>query len=152
MKLKLNLLLVKTNLITCYENPLANTKRIFCFRWVLLIYSLFVVFGSYAQPKMDIKDAKKNFGLVKTGELIKLVYDINNNGNEALIITSTEVSCSCTVVDYPKHPLLPNQAGQITVIFDTKSAYGRQDRVVFVKSNDPKSPAKLRYKGIVLQK
>lgn len=105
-----------------------------------------------AQAKMEIKDAKKSFGFVKKGEIVKLEYDIINIGTEPLIITDAEVSCSCTTVDYPKQPIAPNQTAKVTVIFDTKTVYDRQDRVVLLKSNDPKSPDKIRYKGIVLRK
>ncbi|MDO9000812.1 MAG: DUF1573 domain-containing protein [Bacteroidota bacterium] len=101
---------------------------------------------------MEIKDAKKNFGIVKKGEIIKLEYSFTNIGNQPLLISEAEVSCSCTTVDFPKQPVAPNQSGVIVVNFDTKTVYDRQDRVVLLKTNDPKSPAKIRYKGIVLRK
>ena len=101
---------------------------------------------------MEIKDVKKNFGVVKRGELVKLEYDFTNIGNEPLIITDAEVSCSCTSVDYPKQPISPYQSGKIIVNFDTKTVYDRQDRVIIVRSNDPQSPSKIRYKGNVLRK
>ncbi len=101
---------------------------------------------------MEIKDAKKSFGFVKKGELVKLDYEITNAGKEPLIITDAEVSCSCTTVDFPKQPIATGQTTKVTVNFDTKTVYDRQDRVVLLKSNDPNSPAKIRYKGIVLKK
>ncbi len=101
---------------------------------------------------MEIKDAKKSFGMVKKGEVVKLDYDFTNTGTEPLLITDVEVSCSCTTVDFPKQPIAPGQSAKVIVSFDTKTVYDRQDRVVLVKSNDPKSPAKIRYKGIVLRK
>ncbi|MBL7918798.1 MAG: DUF1573 domain-containing protein [Bacteroidia bacterium] len=101
---------------------------------------------------MEIKDAKKSFGFVKKGELVKLDYEITNSGKEPLIITDVEVSCSCTIVDFSKQPIAPGQTAKVTVNFDTKTVYDRQDRVVLLKSNDPNSPSKIRYKGIVLKK
>jgi hypothetical protein len=101
---------------------------------------------------MEIKDHKKSFGFVKKGEVVKIEYDFTNTGNQPLIITDTEVSCSCTTVEYPKQPIAPKQSEKIIVIFDTKSTYDRQDRDVLIKSNDPKSPSKIRYKGFVLRK
>lgn len=105
-----------------------------------------------AQAKMEIKDTKKNFGFVKRGEVVKLEYDLTNIGNEPLIINDAEVSCSCTTVDFPKQPISPNQSVKIFVSFDTKTVYDRQDRLVLLKSNDPKSPSRIRYKGIVSRK
>jgi len=152
VKLKQNRQLVKTKNMILLKNPFGLAKGIFCFRriltFLLLCSSIFLV----AQAKIEIKDAKKNFGFVKKGEIIKIEYDFINKGTEPLIINDAEVSCSCTTVEFPKQPIAPNQPGKIIVSFDTKTVYDRQDRVVLVKSNDPKSPSKLRYKGIVLRK
>ncbi len=98
---------------------------------------------------MEVKDAKKSFGFVKRGEIVKLEYDITNTGTEPLIINDAEVSCSCTTVDFPKQPIAPTQSAKVIVSFNTKTVYDRQDRIVLLKSNDPKSPSKIRYKGIV---
>jgi hypothetical protein len=103
----------------------------------------------FAQPKMEITDAKKNYGFVKRGETIKNEFEITNTGNEPLIIKDVEIACSCTTVDYPKQPVLPGQKVKVIVNFNTTTVWGRQDRVVYLNSNDPKSPHKLRYKGIV---
>jgi hypothetical protein len=105
-----------------------------------------------SQARLEVKDAKKNFGFVKRGEVIKNEYEINNTGNEPLLIHDAEISCSCTTVDFPKQPILPGQKVIVTVIFNTTTVYGRQDREVYLNSNDPKSPAKLRYKGVVTNK
>ncbi|MBA2610446.1 MAG: DUF1573 domain-containing protein [Bacteroidetes bacterium] len=143
---------MKTNINTFLKDPLGFTKGIFCFKKVLS-YLLCLTFAStFSQAKMEIKDAKKSFGMVKKGEVVKLDYDFTNTGTEPLLITDVEVSCSCTTVDFPKQPIAPGQSAKVIVSFDTKTVYDRQDRVVLVKSNDPKSPAKIRYKGIVLRK
>ena len=101
---------------------------------------------------MSIAEAKKNFGSVKRGEIIKNEYEITNTGNQPLLITGVEIACSCTTVDFPKQPVLPGQKTMVTVSFNTTTVWGRQDRVVLVNSNDPKGPYKLRYKGTVSKK
>lgn len=152
MKLKLNQQQVKTNNNTFSKDPLGFAKGIFCLKIVLFLFSLLSFSSVLAQAKIEIKDAKKNFGFVKKGELVKLDYKISNTGNEPLMITDAEVSCSCTTVDFPKQPIAPGETAKVTVNFDTKTVYDRQDRVVLLKSNDPKSPSKIRYKGVVLKK
>ena len=112
---------------------------------------LFITATGICQPKLEIAEAKRNFGFVKRGIVVKCDYEISNVGNQPLILDDAEVACSCTTVDYPDEPILPNQKATIVVSFDTKSAYGRQDRIVKIFSNDPKSPAKLRFKGTVSQ-
>jgi hypothetical protein len=125
---------------------------IFYLKPLLTALVLIVSLTCFSQPKLKVSDAKKNFGFVKRGTLIKNEYEITNAGNQPLIITYAEVSCSCTTVDYPKQPVLPNNTATITVSFNTATVYGRQDRVVYISSNDPKGPVKLRYKGIVSNK
>ncbi len=125
---------------------------IFCLRTLLPLVALLLTLNGVAQPKLEVADAKQNFGFVKKGDIVKVIYDITNKGNQPLIINDAEVSCSCTSVDFPTQPIPPGQSARITVSFDTKTVYNRQDRVVYVNSNDPRGPAKLRYKGVVLNK
>jgi hypothetical protein len=143
---------VKINTHTFSKDPLGKTEGIFCLKKVLCFLMCLSVSNSFSQAKLELKDAKQNFGTVKKGEVVKLDYEFTNTGTEPLIITEAEVSCSCTTVDFPKQPIAPNQSGKVVVSFDTKTVYDRQDRIVLLKSNDPKSPAKVRYKGSVLRK
>jgi hypothetical protein len=119
-------------------------------KYIIIFFFGFIVF-SFAQAKLEIKDAKKNFGFVKKGEVVKVLYEISNAGNAPLILSDIEIGCSCTTAEYDKKPLLPAQTSTVTIIFDTKTVYDRQDRVVLLHSNDGKSPHKLRYKGVVLK-
>lgn len=104
------------------------------------------------QAKLVISDAKKNFGFVKRGEIIRNDYEIKNAGNEPLLIKDVEIACSCTRVEFSKQPILPGEKTTVVVIFNTTTVYGRQDREVYLLSNDPKGPSKLRYKGVVMNK
>lgn len=106
----------------------------------------------FSQAKIEIKESKQNFGFVKKGEVVKLKYEISNVGNEPLMINNIDISCSCTTAEFDKKPIPPQQKTVVTIIFDTKTVYDRQDRVVLLHSNDQKSPHKLRYKGVVLNK
>lgn len=132
-----------------FKNPLGSAKGIFYFRRFLVLGLLLFTSGVFAQPKLEITEAKKNFGFVKRGEIIRNEYEISNTGTAPLLIDEVEVSCSCTTVEFSRKPLLPGQKTKILVIFNTTTTYGRQDRVVNVLSNDPKGPHKLRYKGTV---
>jgi len=143
---------VAANFKYIFRNPLGFTKGIFYFRKFLLPLCLLLTANIFAQPKLEITEAKKNFGFVTRGEIIKNEYEISNTGNAPLIITDVEIACSCTTVDFPKQPILPGQKTKVLVSFNTTTVYGRQDRVVYLNSNDPKGPHKLRYKGTVSAK
>ena len=118
-----------------------------------LFLSLFVClsFQLFAQPQLKFNDAKQNFGFVKKGEQVKLSYTYTNSGNQPLIITDAKAECSCTMVLFLKEPLQAGKSATMEVLFDTSPTYDRQDRIVEVISNDPKSPHKIRFKGVVLK-
>ncbi len=105
----------------------------------------------YAQPQLKFLDTKQSFGFVKKGDVVKIQYDFINSGNHPLLITKTKVECSCTSVDFPKQPIMPNESAKIIVSFDTKSVYDRQDRVVEIVSNANPASQKIRFKGVVLK-
>lgn len=146
MKLKLNQRLPQVvKRFQIHSNPHCSALGIFCF----ILFLLFLNLNLQAQAEIKVSDSKQNFGYVKRGELITCRFELTNTGNQPLVLKSAEVSCSCTQVDYSKQPILPGQKSTIVVSFDTKTVYGRQDRVVLIESNAKNNPVKLRYKGIV---
>jgi hypothetical protein len=104
---------------------------------------------SGAQAKLEVPEAKKSFGHVPKGEVVVLNYEIRNTGDQPLLMETSEVSCDCTKIRFSDAPILPGKTSTVQVTFDSKHAYGRQDRVVYLFSNDPKSPGKIRFKGTV---
>jgi hypothetical protein len=136
---------MQNNLLLSFKNP-SN------FRGVFYLALFFISLNSFSQPILKFKDTKKNFGFVKKGELVKVKFEFTNVGNEPLLILDSKTECSCTTIDFPKIPILPNTTSEITVIFDTKPVYDRQDRVVEIISNAKNKVQKIRFKGVVLNK
>lgn len=142
--------MVKTSKIIFLENPLGTAKGIFCFkRAVFLALFILYISSSFGQAKCEIKETKKNFGYLKRGKVVEIEYELNNTGNQPLLITDVEVSCSCSQFEFSKQPILPGQKAILILKFNTTSVYGRQDRIAYIISNDPKGRTKIRYKGTV---
>ena len=135
---------MQSNILNIIKNPSIN-RGVFCF--VLFFISFFI----FSQPQLKFSSVKKNFGVVKKGEIVLIDFEFKNLGNEPLIIDEANVSCSCTSITYPEQPILPNQSSIIQVRFDTKSAYGRQDRSVEIISNAKNMSQKIKFKGVVLK-
>lgn len=129
------------------KNP-PQKRGIFYLKTILLV--LFISLAQYAnaQAKIKFTEPKKDLGKVKKGDVVSADYEFKNEGDQPLIITNFEVECSCTTVDFPKHPIAPGQSSKLTVKFDTKSAYNRQDRKVVIISN-AKNSASVRIKCFV---
>ena len=134
------------------KNPLVHQPGVFYLRIILPVLLLTLSLPVVAQPSASVKEAKKNFGYVQRGTVVQNIFEVQNTGNQPLLLTEVEISCSCTSAEFPKEPVLPGKIATVTVSFDTKTVYGRQDRVVLLHSNDPSGPVKLRYKGTVSNK
>ncbi len=131
-------------------NSLCKPPREFFLKsFLFTFFFVFISSISLAQAKAEPKESKFFFGHVKRGEEIILSYEIQNTGNLPLILFEAEVSCSCTWVEFSKEPISPGKSTLVKIHFNTKSVWGRQDRFVYIKSNDPQSEIVLRYKGQV---
>ena len=102
-----------------------------------------------AQAIVKVDDAKQSFGTVKKGDMVELSYTLTNIGNEPLLIQKYEVQCSCTSVEFDTKPIVPGRSTIVKVKFDTKTVYERQDRIVYLISNNKNGDVKLRFKGFV---
>ena len=134
-----------------FKNP-PELRGIFYFKCILFFTILSLNLQLQAQAKIKFKDAKKSFGIVKKGEMVNIEYDFINEGDQPLLIADAKFECSCTSVDFPKQPIAPGQKGKLTVIFNTKTVYERQDRNVEIISNAKNSPETIRFKGFVVSK
>jgi len=76
-----------------------------------------------------------DFGTIIEGESVVCYFDYANNGGEALLITSVEASCGCTVPTWNKEPLGPGNRETLEIIFDASGRSGEQRKQVTVKSN-----------------
>lgn len=106
-----------------------------------------------AQPAaMKLDETKHNFGFIRQGDIVSHDFTFTNNGDEPLIISNTEVECTCTTVDYPKQPIMPGAKGVIKVTFDSKTTLDRQERTVVISSNAKNQPVTITFKAVVLKK
>ncbi len=121
-------------------------------RIVSVLVLMLFAFSIRAQAVAKVEDAKQSFGIVTKGEVVELKYVITNAGNEPLLIQKFEVQCSCTSVIFDEKPVLPGNSTTVTVKFDTKTVYDRQDRIVTLTSNVKGGEIKLRFKGFVKRK
>lgn len=140
----------ETNNTLILKDPPNKNGRIFCLNkfncvFILLILCAFI----QAQAIIKIDDAKQSFGTVKKGEVVELNYTLTNIGNEPLLIQKYEVQCSCTSVIFDDKPIPPGKSTIVKVKFDTKTVYERQDRIVYLTSNNKNGDVKLRFKGFV---
>jgi hypothetical protein len=106
-------------------------------------------FGFGQTAEFFVQSPVHKFPKTLEGVQLKYTYEVTNNGDIPLIISSYEVSCSCTKVTLPG-PIQPGDIGYITVEFDTNGKYYQQDRKIILQTNSRKKTEYLRFKVFVI--
>lgn len=123
-------------------------KKVFIL--LFLISNSAIGFSQYAEFDFIGKGTHK-WGEVKEGTQLQHYFVFKNSGDLPLLIDEALVACSCTKVQFPKHPVAPQQKDSILVSFDTNQKYYQQDRIIKLKANTKKD-VKLRIKAYVVPK
>jgi Protein of unknown function (DUF1573) len=89
-------------------------------------------------PVIKFSEESHDFGTVIEGESISYTFKFKNTGGSDLIISSAQGSCGCTVPEYPKKPIKPNEEDKIVVTFNSsgKQGYNKKD-VTLVTNAQP---------------
>ncbi|MCK9163035.1 MAG: DUF1573 domain-containing protein [Bacteroidales bacterium] len=86
-----------------------------------------------------------DLGRLTSGEIVTCSFKFKNTGKYDLIISAVTANCGCTVADFPREPISPNQEGQITVRYDSEGSAGiRISKEVSVLSNTSPATTTLR--------
>jgi len=132
-----------------------NQKAIISFAIILMVIGFgllgyFKAVPNYGQARIEITrieitPKQYDFGVIEYGQIVQYVFKVKNIGSEVLKITKTATSCGCTTVEIEKKSIEPGEEVNLKVEYNTgmmsgSHAKGRQERIIYVKSNDPASP------------
>lgn len=81
------------------------------------------------------EDTVRDFGSIKEGDSVTLLYKFSNAGDKPLLLMSVKTSCGCTVARFPQNALFPGEEGEIEVIFNSHDHPGPVLKSVTVVSN-----------------
>tara|TARA_B100000809_G_C15102096_1_gene517315 strand:+ start:572 stop:979 length:408 start_codon:yes stop_codon:yes gene_type:complete len=77
------------------------------------------------------------------------LFSFTNTGDAPLLITNVKTSCGCTVPSYSKTAILPGEAGELNIKYDTKRL-GAFTKTVTVTSNSEGGNKILKIKGHII--
>lgn len=80
-------------------------------------------------------ESKYNFGTVSEGQVVKHAFRFKNTGNHPLMISKTDVTCGCTVPEFPVDPITPGNDGEIMVVYNTAGKSGVQKKDIVIHAN-----------------
>lgn len=100
---------------------------------------------SVDRPEIIIIPASFDFGDVAYGDLAEYTFKVKNLGKKTLEINKIATSCGCTTAEVEKEILNPGEETNLFVKYNTglmsgAHAKGEQERIIYIKSNDPLTP------------
>lgn len=98
---------------------------------------------------ITFKKRVHNFGNIPSGKAVSTLFKFSNTGKTPLLIKEVTTSCGCTVPEWPKEIIEPNNSGEIKIVYDVKSP-GRFNKAITVFYNGKNSPQILSIKGEVI--
>lgn len=107
----------------------------FCFLIVISIGANAQKNKKNGQAKIAFETTSHDYGVVFAGDNGEVEFNFKNEGEIPLIINNVVSSCGCTVVNWPKDPIMPNQSGSIKVDYNT-NIIGNIKRSITVSTND----------------
>ena len=92
-----------------------------------------------------------DFGKIVKGEPVMHEFTFTNTGNDALIISSVQASCGCTVTAYSKDPIPAGEKGFVKATYNAASP-GVFSKTVTINANTDDAVVLLTIKGEVVEK
>jgi len=120
-------------------------------KYLLSITLIFVISLSFAQEEEKLSGAKIaftessfDFGDINQGDRVEHVFEFENTGTDALVLTDVRTTCGCTAPEWPREPIAPGETSSIMVRFNSTGKVGLQNKVITVMSNAVNSPARVK--------
>lgn len=99
-------------------------------------------------PKVLVREQVKNIGTISINDTTKINFRIYNIGNALLKIDSVSASCECTIPNFVKRNIEPNDSADLTVSF-APLAGGEFEKAIVLKSNIDSVFTILKFYGMV---
>lgn len=124
---------------------------------LILVGSAFVGFSQEndSEPvtgaKITFAETTFDFGDIVVGDKVEHVFEFENIGNEALILSDVRTTCGCTAPQWPREPIAPGATASVKVVFNSAGKMGVQNKVITVMSNAVNNPARVKIVTNVLR-
>ena len=97
---------------------------------------------------IQFKEKTIELGTINQGTPVDIAFEFTNDGDEPLIIDRVKPSCGCTVAEFPREPISPNETGIIKATYNAK-AKGKFTKTIRVYSNADTEGTVVRFSGVV---
>jgi hypothetical protein len=91
-------------------------------------------------PGIRVEPESFDFGRALPNKTLRKDFRIRNFGEALLVIEGVSTSCGCTAAIAAQSRVEPGGATVLRVTLQTRRDFGKVEREVLVRSNDPKAP------------
>jgi len=113
--------------------------KVFMKKIILCYLVLIVAINSFAAARIECVNKVFDFGIMHDGQSAEHIFTIKNTGDEELAIGKIRACCGSTAVISSKS-IEPGKTATLTAKLPLLNRYGKQDKNIFIASNDPKTP------------
>jgi uncharacterized protein DUF1573/peptidase C39-like protein len=106
-----------------------------------------------AGPRVVFPTQHLDVGIRGTGDVVRVAFDLVNEGTQALVVSQGPSHCKCTVSDLPSGGIMPGMKSAAEVSMDLAGKRGPFEEAALVLTNDEQHPeAELWIRGTALQR
>src|SRR6185436_9904929 len=91
-------------------------------------------------PKIQFEQTVYDFGTTSGVATVSGIFKFKNTGDGILKVEPPKPSCGCTVAELKPDTLQPGETGELAFTLHLGLVKARLDKLIAVKSNDPKAP------------
>jgi len=85
------------------------------------------------------------YGQIEDGAIVIDSFRVTNTGVYPYIVKEVKTSCDCTVLQYPRFPVMPGQTATVRVEFDSQGKIGRTTPGIVVYDNSTPNARNIMY-------
>lgn len=95
------------------------------------------------QAKLEFEHPRLEVPVPAGAESVEALFRFRNTGTDTVEVTATRADCGCTVPQLDKYSLAPGESGTVKVVFTVGERTGRQEKRVYLETNDGRPPTEL---------
>ena len=107
-----------------------------CRKISFFIIAMTMALGAMAQPRAKYLQESHDFGTINEADgKVSCTFEIENVGDEPLVILGVYVSCGCTTYEFSKEPIAPGEKGEVKVTLDPTGREGKYIKSIHIYTN-----------------
>ena len=103
-------------------------------------------------PIIAMENMTWDFDTIDQGLVVEHDFYFENTGKADLVIADVHTSCGCTVTEYDKKAIKPGKQSKLSLKFDSKDRYGKQDKSITIYANTYPNKTVINFTGFVKTK